>query len=379
MAKDWRCAHCGTANAAASLTCAGCRRIQGSVVVPNQTVAPTPTAADQPTGVHWQTPAERPSRRGFAIGLGATLILIVGAVGAIIAASPVVPASGPTGTSDPSSPSHSGNVHEVSVTKLEIGDCFDLKDEDQETVSVVLATACTDRHQFELFHIVLLPEGAYPGVDWIETSAVAICQPVLERYTGTTYEESAIDFSWFYPDKDAWIEDDRAVQCFAYVSGNAGLTASLRAEPTAAASERPSTSAAPASSPGGESRFGEVNVQDLRQGDCWTTNDWEPNQLGNVTVTSCLRGHQFEVIWTGTYSSNTYPTSESTFLVYIDAQCSPAFEDYVGGPWLDSPYEVWWTYPSADRWLDGDRSVVCSAFDVDGPLSFSIKDTVRPD
>jgi hypothetical protein len=320
-------------------------------------------------------PVEQPSKRRFVFGALVVLLLaVVGASAAIIGAGPMAPVAEPSPATSAAS-AEAGQ--DVSVSKLEVGDCFDFKDKNAESVAVVLAKDCADGHQFEVFAILQFSDGAYPGLEWIESSATARCQPALEDYTGEAYGESTIDYSWIYPDEAAWAADDRVVHCFAYVSGNSALTASLRAERSAEASVQPSSSRDLGPTPSGNS-LTTVHVRDLRPGDCWTTDSWEPNEQGNVTRIHCGLRHQFEVVWTGTYSSDTYPSTEGELLTYIDTQCSPAFTDYVGVPWTDSPYDVWWTYPTADRWVDGDRSLVCSAFDVDGPIAHSIKDIMRP-
>jgi hypothetical protein len=116
---------------------------------------------------------------------------------------------------------------EVSVYDLEIGDCFDVAD-DADVIGTVIIRPCGRPHAYEMFHIVSLPAGQYPGPDTIEVSARALCGPVFERYVGTAWEDSDLDYSWIYPSAKAWIADDRTIQCFVQDTIGNPLTASVK-------------------------------------------------------------------------------------------------------------------------------------------------------
>jgi hypothetical protein len=371
--RAWGCRHCGTGNPADKLTCYSCRRIRGSVAVPRQAGRQTLPGGVRPSqlaGTGLSAVPGQSTSRPLALGaLGLVLVAAAGVYSAIISASPNASALPPTARAE-EPPSVSGT--EVLAADLRVGDCFDY-DDDAPSVEYVRVAACTDAHRYELVHVVELPGGSYPGLDSIESTALARCEAALEEYTGKPYDPDVIDFSLFYPSEASWASDDRTVQCYAY-SGTTRRV-SLRGERSASATAPESTGASPRTDSSNTLQM--VHVRDLRPGDCWTTQTWEPNEQGNVTTTSCGLRHQFEVIWVGTYTAEHFPVDEATFYLYIDAQCSPAFEDYVGVPWLESPFDVWWTYPTAERWADGDRAVVCSAFDIDGPLSYSIRDDLR--
>ena len=225
MAKDWRCAHCGAMNPATTLTCTGCRRIQGGVVVPGSgTVKPSARRLS----------VQRPSGRRLplsAVLVG--LVIAVGVVGAILRSSPLSPTAQPTATSRLSSqlPATAGPAspmagEEVFVTTLEVGDCFSY-DQNAESVGYVQRLPCSKPHKYELIHVLVLPEGPYPGENGIDAAVQGPCEAAFEAYTGETYGESRFNFSWFWPDEGAWEADDRSVQCFGY-SGYTSMT-SMRA------------------------------------------------------------------------------------------------------------------------------------------------------
>ena len=228
MAKDWRCAHCGAVNPATTLTCSGCRRIQGSVVVPGSVFA-------RPSASRPSLP--RPSSRRLplsAVLVG--LVVAVGLVGAILISNPLSPTAQPTATSRPTSrslatagPTPSPAGEEVFVTTLEVGDCFSY-DQNAESIGFVQRLPCSKPHKYELIHVLVLPEGPYPGESGIDAAVLGPCEAAFEAYTGETYGESRFNFSWFWPDEEAWQADDRSVQCFGF-SGYTSMT-SMRAGAT---------------------------------------------------------------------------------------------------------------------------------------------------
>ena len=279
MARAWKCPHCSTQNPETTLTCTGCGRIQGSVVVPGSTpvralppVAPTPDSASVPGGASphrpiapsegWQAsspawsagpgtspghsldntlgapanagpdglpaespwavhrdavPASTPLWRRLPIG-GIIVVVVVIAValgGALFSAG-----RSSTGEID--------RAGDLSANDLRVGDCFDLKDPDAEEVGDVAAHPCTEAHEYEVFYVGLLAEGPYPGQEALTEFVIDNCEPAFGAYVGTAYLDSQLDFSWLYPSDESWNDGDRSVQCAAYDPRNNRLTSSLK-------------------------------------------------------------------------------------------------------------------------------------------------------
>lgn len=262
MAKGWKCPHCSTQNPETTLTCAGCGRIQGSVVVPGSTPvtpvapnrvppsegwqastsawAPGPGSApghsldntlgapanagpdEPPAASPWADPGGVPTasvplwRRLPIGGILVVVVVIAVAIGGLLFSA----GRSPTGEID--------RAGDLSANDLRVGDCFDLKEPDAEEVDDVTAHPCTEAHEYEVFHVGLLAEGAYPGEDALTEFVIDNCEPAFGTYIGKAYLDSQLDFSWLYPSDDGWNDGDRSVQCAAYDPRNSRLTSSLK-------------------------------------------------------------------------------------------------------------------------------------------------------
>ena len=124
-------------------------------------------------------------------------------------------------------------------------------------------------------------------------------------------------------------------------------------------------------------RSGDLDVNELRIGDCFDLKDPDAEELTDVTARPCSEEHKYETFFIGTMAAGPYP-SEATFEQYIVAQCEPAFGRYVGMDYQRSRLEVTWVGPTSAGWNDGDRSVQCHVFDPQTPrLTESLKGSRR--
>ncbi|MBX9471731.1 septum formation family protein [Microcella sp.] len=75
---------------------------------------------------------------------------------------------------------------------------------------------CDEPHDSEIYEIVDLPAGDYPGDDTVYALSDELCFQAFEAYVGLPYDESELYFLFYSPDKRSWGVDDRAVVCTLY-------------------------------------------------------------------------------------------------------------------------------------------------------------------
>jgi hypothetical protein len=252
MAKQWKCARCSTKNDEGTLTCSNCRMIRGAVVVPSTFSAPGPSpAAPQDPSPDWPSSGDSPSTgettpsgpsfwtpSGAAssepyfpaapaaptplwrrIPIGWVLFAVIlgaGAIGGLIT------------NAGRSSTGEITNDGDMLATDLRVGDCFDLKESDAESITDVTARPCTDEHEYELFHVAVMAEGPFPGDAAFDVFFEDNCLGTFETYVGKAYAESVLDIFWLTPGEEAWDEGDRSIQCAVYHPSDATLTGSLK-------------------------------------------------------------------------------------------------------------------------------------------------------
>lgn len=243
MAKQWKCARCGTKNVETTLTCANCRMIRGAVVVktsedagrPWRPVLPpaappaTPWAnpppalpADQPipasTPSYWALPDQAPQSRSRMRLIIPALFLAVGVVGATLAvfsASPRAPVSGSADTG-------------VQSFDMVVGDCLDIADVSGEVVSGITARPCNREHEYEVIFTGSADGVGYPTDDAFGGYFNTMCVPAFEAYIGEEWGASPLDIFWLTPTREGWRQGDRSIQCLVYHPTVKRLTQSLK-------------------------------------------------------------------------------------------------------------------------------------------------------
>ena len=115
-------------------------------------------------------------------------------------------------------------------------------------------------------------------------------------------------------------------------------------------------------SPSGEiSKAGNLDVADLRVGDCFDLKDPAADEIGEVTALPCTSEHEYELYYVGSMAPGDFPTQDG-FGAWLDDNCIPAFETYVGTAYDASDLEIFWLQPTSAAWKDGDRSIQCSVY-----------------
>ena len=113
-----------------------------------------------------------------------------------------------------------GACGEGNVFSLEPGTCFDdvdaFFDEEAEGVADVPTVDCAQPHDNEVFATFDLSDGAFPGVDEVQSQADAGCIERFETYVGSDYASSRFVSTYLVPTPGTWDDGDREVVCFLY-------------------------------------------------------------------------------------------------------------------------------------------------------------------
>jgi hypothetical protein len=102
---------------------------------------------------------------------------------------------------------------------------------------------------------------------------------------------------------------------------------------------------------------GDLSAFDLLVGDCFDVPS-DADQVETVQAIPCDEPHVYEVFWTGDYPADTFP-AEAVYIAWLEDQCLPAFEAYVGRDFETSALFIGVLTPSDESWADGDRAFQC--------------------
>jgi len=96
-----------------------------------------------------------------------------------------------------------------------VGQCVDDPDFlGEDLYASVTVVDCAQPHIAELFALFDLPGDEFPGDDAVWEAAETGCTAEFGPYVGTSYEESALDYTYFWPDESNWNLGDHEVMCF---------------------------------------------------------------------------------------------------------------------------------------------------------------------
>lgn len=119
-------------------------------------------------------------------------------------------------------------------------------------------------------------------------------------------------------------------------------------------------------------------ISDLSVGDCI---DYEPGLFEDdvaepvepfLQIVDCSGEHEEEVIALPVMPDGDFPGDAAVEREAQDA-CLAAFEPYVGAEYEDSIYDVTWFMPSQETWQEGDRQILCTVYDPQGPVDQVIR------
>jgi len=101
----------------------------------------------------------------------------------------------------------------VSATDVKVGDC--LKEiPGNSKVFTVDTIGCDETHAGEVFAVLMMPEGDFPGQSAIDTYQNK-CEPALASYAPRAITDDSVQLYVLYPTEETWKRGDRAVTCVA--------------------------------------------------------------------------------------------------------------------------------------------------------------------
>jgi hypothetical protein len=101
----------------------------------------------------------------------------------------------------------------VTATDVKVGDC--LKEIPGSTrVMTVDTVGCDQAHAGEVFAVLLMPDGLFPGQPAIEEYQNK-CEPELASYAPNAITDDSVQLYVLYPTAETWGQGDRAVTCIA--------------------------------------------------------------------------------------------------------------------------------------------------------------------
>ncbi|MET9764268.1 DUF4190 domain-containing protein [Streptomyces sp. NPDC006372] len=117
---------------------------------------------------------------------------------------------------------------------LRKGDCFDAPGGLEGDTYDVDPVSCAGRHDGEVFAVVTLPGGTFPGDTKVTGIADEKCYALQDQYAMDAWAiPGDVDVYYLMPSRDSWRYGDRAITCvFGNTDEKAGLTGSLRGDPT---------------------------------------------------------------------------------------------------------------------------------------------------
>ncbi|MHA6668907.1 septum formation family protein [Homoserinimonas sp. A447] len=123
---------------------------------------------------------------------------------------------------------------------------------------------------------------------------------------------------------------------------------------------------------------GKKDVFSIQVGDCMNDDDSEATEVTAVRDASCDDLHDNEVYLTWEFDADEFPAGtaypgDETVSGDADNGCFADFGSWIGAPYEETSLNYFPYYPSEQSWDQGDREVVCLAFDMNGPVTGSLE------
>jgi hypothetical protein len=107
---------------------------------------------------------------------------------------------------------------------------------------------------------------------------------------------------------------------------------------------------------------GTADVFTLQVGDCFD-DEGGAEEVMDVPAVPCAEPHDNEVYYEFSLAGDEFP-GEDAIRAEAEAECTPAFEEFVGMAYADSALDWFPFYPTEGSWNEmGDRVVQCAIYD----------------
>lgn len=101
----------------------------------------------------------------------------------------------------------------VTATDVQVGDCLKAIP-DSAKVFTVDTIGCDQTHAGEVFAVLMMPDGDFPGQSAIDEYSNK-CEPELASYAPDAITDDTVQLYVLYPTEETWKQGDRAVTCIA--------------------------------------------------------------------------------------------------------------------------------------------------------------------
>lgn len=101
----------------------------------------------------------------------------------------------------------------VTATDVKEGDCL-AEIPSNTRVLTVKTVGCDQAHAGEVFAVLQMPDGDFPGQAAIDAYAEK-CSPELAAYSPDAMTDTSVQLYVLYPTAETWEQGDRAVTCIA--------------------------------------------------------------------------------------------------------------------------------------------------------------------
>jgi hypothetical protein len=105
-----------------------------------------------------------------------------------------------------------GDGDTTDVFTIKVGDCLNDGGTTGE-VSEVPLIDCAEPHDSEAFASIMMDDGDFPGDTAVSDQAIADCTTEFNTFVGLDYQESTLDFAYYYPTEESWANGDREILC----------------------------------------------------------------------------------------------------------------------------------------------------------------------
>lgn len=107
-----------------------------------------------------------------------------------------------------------------------------------------------------------------------------------------------------------------------------------------------------------------IDIFSLKVGDCMPESDTN-GEITDADVVPCSEPHTDEVFYEFELADGDLP-SDDEITAEVEAQCVPAFGEFVGTDWSESTLDFWWLTPTEATWTQAnDRLVQCIIYEPD--------------